>query len=94
MPKFYEYLWVRLGDQDNYEEYGHDLSAVASLLKEVGIEKIWRSPVGVEAEGFTDLNRISLYWGDKIGNFYRSITKKELDQINRWLAHPEKYAFM
>lgn len=96
MPKPDEFLWIRLGDAAEYENYGHDLAALTSLLLDVGVRKIWRSSrkLGVEAEGFTGYNYISLYWGDRDAAGIRPITTRELNQINKWLAQPEKYPFI
>jgi len=90
MPKPYELLWLRMGDAADYEEYGHDLLAIAEELFEFGIEEIEGraefGKFGVEAPGFKGYNYISLYWGDEEGNAYRPITNREIAKINTYLS--------
>ncbi len=59
-------LWLRVGDTSEYEQYGSDLSAVADVLLEAGIDPWMMAQVqhGFVAPGFHGANYVSLFWGD------------------------------
>ena len=78
-----EYLWIRLGDGDTYENFGDDFSAGADCLRESGASLLQPcNNYGVTCPGYEGLNYISLYWGDKQANPIRPLTTKELQVIN------------
>ena len=78
-------LWVRLGDNCEYEEFGNDLDAVAEHLFSVGGVKggIVACNGGIEAPGYENNGYISLFWGDKAANMFCNLTKAEVAQVKR-----------
>jgi len=81
-----EHLWIRLGDSDDYEDYGDDIQALAGYLQEVGIKEIDRwVEKGFEASGFGGHNYVSLYWGDADANFISELAQREKIQLEKAL---------
>ena len=77
-------IWVRMGDNSEYHQFGNDFDAVADTLLEGGVEKVRRCGFGngVMARGYEGDNYISLYWGDKDAQFEKGLTLAELTDIN------------
>lgn len=79
-----ERLWLRLGDSCDYEEYGQDLDAVAGMLVEARVPFPWHQRRGgITAPGYEAANYISLFWGDKDGNYIRNLSRAEVRQLVR-----------
>src|SRR4051812_17617309 len=51
-----KYLWLRIGDNDEYNQYGDDLDAVASILNECNIDPntMFKIDCGFVAKGYTN----------------------------------------
>ena len=77
-------IWVRMGDNAEYQQFGSDFDAVADTLHEGGVEKVRRCGwgFGVMAHNYEGDNYISLFWGDKEAQFERSMSDPELRGIN------------
>jgi hypothetical protein len=77
-------LWLRVGEQDTYHSF-EDVFNVALHLYEAGIEDIWKlgQPYRfTDASQFTDLNYISLFWGDDDAQPIRELTADELATLD------------
>ena len=80
-------IWMRLGDACEYEDHD-DLQSVADVLIEHGVRHVERIPrYGVTALGFEAQNYISLYWGRDATEPVRSLSKNELSDLLKLLAH-------
>ncbi len=76
-------LWMRLGDNGEYNEFGSDLDAVADVLIEAGVgPEIFQRHGGIHADGYSGCNYISLYWGDDDAEHERDLTDGEFDRIS------------
>lgn len=58
-------IWVRLGDQSEYEEFDTLEDAAEYLRTEFGIEEVdsWVEK-GFEGGGYLGQNYVSMFWGD------------------------------
>lgn len=75
-------LWLRLGDNSEYHQYGNDLDAVASVLAEADIgENITQCDGGLNSSNYMGWNYISLYWGDRDSNLDRNLSKGEFKSL-------------
>ena len=85
--KISEILWLRIGDSGEYEKYGTDLDAVASVLHECHVELPFRwNQYGFASETFSGANDISLFWGDKDGNPIRDLSAQEKKDLETAVA--------
>jgi hypothetical protein len=58
-------IWVRLGDQGEYEDFDTLEDAAEYLSIEFGIKEVDRwVEKGFEGGGYTGGNYVSIYWGD------------------------------
>lgn len=86
-------LWLRLGDNADYESYDLDISAVSEAIAEtirlydMSIEKItWNSNGGLMIYPFYEgYNYISLYWGDKDANLISDLTPNEQSEVENYI---------
>lgn len=77
-------LWLRLGDNAEYETFGDDFDALANMLKEAGIRLpiVWSNGLhGFESSGFTGRDYVTLFWGDKDRNFEKDLDKKQQELV-------------
>ncbi len=80
------HIWVRLGDADNYS-HCDDLADAAEYLDLFGVHHVCRSQkYGVEAEGLTGQNYISLFYGDDDAQPTRELTDKDIRFLNAELG--------
>jgi len=78
------FLWVRLGDNADYEQYGCLMDFAEFLKTELKITEpfVRHGEYGIENSQFSDLNYISLYYGDEEAQAHRGIHKEELEALN------------
>lgn len=84
-------LWMRLGDQGEYESCD-TLEEVVERLLAAGVRAVsWITNIygGCIAEGFEGRNYISLYWGDDDAQFAQALAQHERDEVNRLLQNEE-----
>jgi hypothetical protein len=75
-------VWVRLGDTDNYNRFD-DLAEAAEYMALFGVKHVYRCrKYGVEANGLTGLNYISLFFGDAQAQPTADLTSGEIKAIN------------
>ena len=80
-----EKLWIRMGDNDDYNEESSPYDAgvqVSSLIwdenKPEASDIVWRDRYGVDVHPvFSDCNYISLFWGDDDAQPIRQLSKEE-----------------
>jgi len=82
-------LWMRLGDNAGYEEFGLDFDAAALAAAEAGVRVIesWDS-VGFESANFRGNNYVSLYWGGL--GFERALDQSERLEFQKALKRAAK----
>lgn len=77
-----QFVWVRLGDGDNYNRFD-DLAEAAEYMALFGVTHVYRCrKYGVEAKGLTGLNYISLFFGDAQAQPTADLTRSEITTIN------------
>ena len=80
-----ERLWIRLGDNADYEECGSDFGALAELLEMFNVSQDdmqWRTDgMGFQTESFYGNNYVSLFWGDEDAQPIRGLTRQEQESI-------------
>ena len=76
-------LWIRMGDNSDYENFGADLFDLVDSLKEYNLGKFlfWRINGGFETENFQGGNYISIFWGNNNAQFEEEITKFQREAI-------------
>jgi hypothetical protein len=76
-------LWLRLGDNDDYNEFGEDFSALRDWLLECRIDFDEINPIrgGFTTPIFDAENYVSLYWGDDDADFERDLNKDEWNNL-------------
>ena len=86
-----EYLWLSVGEA-NYENYGDDMDALALAAYDQGVRppynwlRVQRN--GFECAGYEGpVSYVSLYWGDKNGNFLRGLTDGERREFVRCMKY-------
>jgi len=80
-----QYLWVRVGDADDYNHFD-DLAEAAEYMAQFGLVHVWRKfKYGVDAEGFTGNNYISLFYGDEEAQPTRDVSTRDIQRLNRHL---------
>ena len=80
-----EKLWIRMGDNDDYNEESSPYDAgvhVSSLIwdenKPEASDIVWREKYGVDVHPvFSDYNYISLFWGDDDAQPIRQLSREE-----------------
>jgi hypothetical protein len=84
-----QYIWVRLGDADNYNRFD-DLTEAADYMTEFGVHQVQRSrKYGVEADGLTGHNDISLFYGDEEAQPTKELSNIDIRLLNSELMkHP------
>lgn len=81
-------LWLRLGDNAEYEDCGQDLDDALAALKDVNTGRVLSWVMhGFTTEQFRGNDYISLYWGDGDGNAERELSPEERQQVEDALAH-------
>jgi hypothetical protein len=90
-----EYLWLRVGDAGDYENFGTDLDAAIEYLNELKAGEVtgWvygGIGVGVETVNYWGYDFVSLFWGDEAGNFTAELDEEERAQVEAELE--EVYA--
>ena len=93
-----QYVWIRLGDNADYEHYetvNKAALAVAEALPETwtGIVK-WRSAGVVLPPHYKGRNYVSVYWGDRDGEWVADLDAMERASFSgalwlHWLACKE-----
>lgn len=83
-----ERLWVRLGDQGDYCNFGTDFGEAADHLTKLapanGLVSSRLEPKGLyqfEAPGFEGKNCISIFWGNNVADPIRELDPEELQQL-------------
>ena len=79
-PKMdYPRLWLRIGENSNYQDCGNDFDMIALILFDANIEEIlgWTDG-GFQAPGYGVANYVSLFYGDSEGNYH-----SDLDEVDR-----------
>lgn len=79
-------LWIRVGDGGDYDAFGDDLDAVIEHLNDLGVGAVdhWRQG-GVITANYWGNDYISLYYGDKEGNFVADLDAHERKQVEQRL---------
>lgn len=90
------FIWVRLGDADNYNRCD-DLTDAADFMDLFGVHQVFRSRMyGVEADGLTGQNDISLFFGDDAAQPTRELADKDIrflnNELNRLLNCTKSHA--
>ena len=81
-----QFVWVRLGDADNYNQFD-DLHDAAEYVAELGVKRVERNQTyGVVADGFTGRNYISLFYGDDEAQPTKDVSDQDIQDFNRELA--------
>jgi len=77
-------LWLRLGDNAEYEDYG-SIEEIKELFEELELTKDFRRrpSYGVANTEYRSLNYISLYWGDEEAQPIKPISDKAIEFINQ-----------
>jgi len=84
------FIWVRLGDADNYNRFD-DLADAAEYMALFGVKHVHRSQkYGVDAAGFTCQNYISLFFGDDEAQPTRDLSGKDVRELNDCLRQEER----
>jgi hypothetical protein len=84
------FIWVRLGDADNYNRFD-DLAETAEYMALFGVMHVNRSrEYGVEANGLTGLNDISLFYGDDEAQPTRELSGRDVRELNERLLKEER----
>jgi hypothetical protein len=75
-------LWLRLGDNAEYNEFD-DLDSLRDFLLESGIDLEEIEPLdgGFTTPMFEGQNYVSLYWGDAGGEFEQDLNEDEWDYL-------------
>lgn len=83
-------LWLRIGDSGNYEAYGDDLDAAVGAMKDMGVDAVvnWLQ-FGFETDRYQYGNHISLFWGDRKGDFVRPLDQHNRKLVEKLLLEPE-----
>ena len=77
-----KYIWIRLGENGTYEEFGQDFSALAEHLVDFGITQISRwftrdCGHGFVTPEFNGRDYVSCYWGDNDAQFEADLSEKD-----------------
>ena len=84
------FIWVRLGDADNYNRFD-DLADAAEYMALFGIKNVHRcQKYGVVAKGFTGQNYISLFIGDDEAQPIGDLSGKDVRLVNDCLLQEER----
>lgn len=80
-------LYARFGDAGEYEDVGGYVELV-DTLRELGIEGPLEryNDFGVQCDGYTGHNYISLYYGEDVETPDRGLNDEELEYVNNALA--------
>ena len=82
MRKKTPFIWVRLGDADNYNQFD-DLAEAAEYMALFGVRHVERcQKYGVAAKGFTGQNYISLYFGDDEAQPTGDVSDADVRRLN------------
>jgi hypothetical protein len=85
-----QFIWVRLGDADNYNRFD-DLAEAGEYMAMFSVDHVHRSDrYGVTAKGFTGNNYISLFYGDAAAQPTRELTNKDIRVLNGRLSLMKK----
>lgn len=84
-----EFLWMRLGDNAEYETQ-ENIDEIAAILLEYGIIEVFRcNNYGItDKEIFANHNYISLFYGDIEAQPTRPLSDEELAALNKALQKP------
>jgi len=86
MKKVEKFLWVRYGDNDDYNIVDFDEVAETLALYGVSNELVRCDTYGItDKDLFVNLNYISLYYGDDDAQPIESISDEELKRLNEEL---------
>ena len=82
-----EVVWMRVGDEDSYHPFDAIEDAAQHLGEFYSIRQItFRDRFGVTADGYENLNYISLYWGtdpkDGSAEMTRALSDDEIHEFN------------
>jgi len=81
-----QFVWVRLGDADNYNQFD-DLLEAAEYMAQFGVHQVrHKRKYGVEANGLTGNNYISLFYGDEEAQPTGELSKSDIGLLNRALT--------
>lgn len=76
------FIWVRLGDADNYNRFD-DVAEAAEYMALFGVTHVYRCRrSGVEAKGLTGLNYISLFFGDAAAQPTGELLDRDVRHLN------------
>lgn len=85
MSKTTPFIWIRLGDADTYNRF-NDLADAAEYMALFAVKHVWHChKFGVEAEGLTGQNYISLFFGDAEAEPTRDLSGKDVRFLNNCL---------
>lgn len=77
------YIWMRVGDGDDYHKFSTVEEVAQHLSDHYDITKIWRfCKFGVAADGYENMNYISLFWGDENAEPLFDLIAEEIEEIN------------
>jgi len=78
------WVWVRMGDGDNYSKFD-DVASATDTMKEAGVSGPlqWGLRGKLIAPGFEGNNFISCFWGDKDGNYIRDLNVWEEQAVEK-----------
>ena len=91
------YVWMRVGDQDDYSEYG-DVTEAADVLRDLLHGNTFQAQryignmlhgVEIPHTGLMQQNAISLFWGNREADFAHEISDIEIQDLNAILAESD-----
>ena len=79
-----QFVWVRLGDGNDYCKF-EDVAGATDFMMECGVKGPfqWGVRGKLIAPGFGGNNHISIFWGDKDGNFVRGFECHEAQAVEQ-----------
>jgi hypothetical protein len=90
-------LWIRIGDQGDYENYGSeswlDLDVLAEDLIAAGVTTIeWRKSGFTSEPKYTGDNYVSCYIGDADSEWVRDLTDEEKERLEHEITEAQLVA--
>ena len=84
------FVWVRLGDADEYNQFD-DLAEAAEYMALFGVKHVYRcQKYGMAAKGFTGQNYISLFYGDDETQPTGDFSSMDVRHLNECLLQEER----
>jgi hypothetical protein len=83
------FIWVRLGDADTYNRFDN-LAEAAEYMSLFGVRHVHPcQKYGVESEGLTGQNYISLFFGDDKAQPTRELSGRDVRELKQCLLKEE-----